>query len=182
MCSHSCTHRCTLALVGRTLLHTSGLLQCLAPRLSEPRALRRHPVSEGDSPGVRSPWDLFEPQVQGVVTTAGASPGVYEKDNLFSVPSFHCHAQEGLQSHISWALLALQSLLPGVTLSQEAGPGEVSSVFTVSQSRTQSMTGTGPYAPSLTTELSTQDGSLEFQQGRRQRLSPMSQKKDAWSS
>lgn len=75
MRSHSCTHRCTLALVGRTLLHTSGILQCLAPRLSEPWALRRHPVSEGDSPGVQKSLGPFQASGSGVVTTAGASPG-----------------------------------------------------------------------------------------------------------
>lgn len=92
--SHSWTHRCTLALVGRTLLHTSGLLQCLAPRLSEPRALRRHRVSKGDFPGVQKSLGPFQASRFGGCHCCWCKSRVYEKGNVFSVPSSHCHAQE----------------------------------------------------------------------------------------
>lgn len=72
----------------------------------------------------RSPWDLFRPPGSGAVTAAGASPGFIRRVIFYL--SLHPTAMPGKRAsnHISWALLALQSLLLGVTLSQEAGPGE----------------------------------------------------------
>lgn len=110
MHSHSCTHRCTLALMGRTLLHTSGLLQCLAPRLSEPQALRRHIVSESDSPGVQKSLGPFQASRFGGCHRCWCKSRVYEKGNLFSVPSSHGRAwEEGFKPYF---LGSLSSSIP----------------------------------------------------------------------
>ena len=72
----------------------------------------------------RSPWDLFRPPGSGAVTAAGARPR-FMRRVMFSL-SLHLTtmSRKRASNHVSWALLALQSLLPAVTLSQEAGPGE----------------------------------------------------------
>lgn len=71
------------------------------------------------------------PQVPGAATAAGTGPVLKRSDLCCSFIPLLCPVK-GLQPILSRAPLALRSLMPGVSLSQEAGPGHwpvVSSLY-----------------------------------------------------
>lgn len=106
---------------------TCGLLSVLSPRLSESQPLRRHHLSEGDSLQVsRWPKTVSGLQVPVAATAAGT---VLKRGGPLCCSCIPLQGSvKGLQTIFASVLLALRSPLPGVTLSQEAGPGQWSTM------------------------------------------------------